>query len=188
MTPPYGLAKRVSGPQKNKMLSIKLYLVLLISFILSASLSLAEESFPPEPMPDWIPVGPTGGVVYGDVPPAGFIPDNFAFEITNSLPTDFNETPQENQTIYEEPTEEIGSSECVNFTYSSWSKCQEGGFQSRTILSAYPENCVGGTRVIRQSCKFIEDETNIPEEKKMNPIAVFFCKIGKIFNGKLVCE
>jgi hypothetical protein len=44
-------------------------------------------------------------------------------------------------------TGNIGSSvpECIAYTYSSWSACDESGYQSRSILTTIPNDCFGGS-------------------------------------------
>ncbi len=41
---------------------------------------------------------------------------------------------------------------CTSFTYSAWSACQNGT-QTRTVVSASPTNCTGGSPVLSQPCQ-----------------------------------
>ncbi len=40
---------------------------------------------------------------------------------------------------------------CTSFTYSAWSACT-GGLQTRTVVSASPAGCTGGSPVLSQAC------------------------------------
>jgi hypothetical protein len=54
------------------------------------------------------------------------------------------------------PSEELN---CTNFTYSEWGECIDGN-QTREVISAYPENCVGGEPVLERECPEICTEEN----------------------------
>lgn len=41
---------------------------------------------------------------------------------------------------------------CSSFTYSAWSTCSSQGTRTRTVLSALPGGCSGGSRVLQESC------------------------------------
>jgi len=43
---------------------------------------------------------------------------------------------------------------CASFTYSNWSACQSNNTQSRTVISASPQGCIGGNPVLSQSCTY----------------------------------
>lgn len=43
---------------------------------------------------------------------------------------------------------------CVSWQYSSWSSCSENGQQKRTITSATPYKCSGGSPVLTRSCQY----------------------------------
>jgi len=52
---------------------------------------------------------------------------------------------------------------CISWTYSDWGKCVSG-WQSRSIISSSPSNCIGGDPIIKQSCQEVmelEEEKNI---------------------------
>ena len=46
-------------------------------------------------------------------------------------------------------------SSCYYFNYSDWSACSSSGTQTRTVTSAYPSGCTGGTQTLSQSCTYI---------------------------------
>ncbi|HSN14579.1 MAG TPA: cytochrome c [Anaeromyxobacteraceae bacterium] len=50
-------------------------------------------------------------------------------------------------------------SACTSFTYSAWDACQADGTQSRTVTSASPTGCTGGTPVTTQSCTYVPPVT-----------------------------
>lgn len=41
--------------------------------------------------------------------------------------------------------DENSAPNCVRFTYTSWSPCNENGIQTRQVLERFPQNCDGGT-------------------------------------------
>ena len=70
------------------------------------------------------------------------------------------ESPAATATIvYTEPKEII----CNNWVYTDWSEC-DGGQQTRTIISAEPENCTGGEPILTQNCA--EENNNFIENEK----------------------
>jgi hypothetical protein len=44
---------------------------------------------------------------------------------------------------------------CTSFTYSTFGACQPDGTQTRTLLTAIPSSCQGGTPVLTQSCTYV---------------------------------
>jgi hypothetical protein len=44
---------------------------------------------------------------------------------------------------------------CISFNYGDWSVCQKNGTQIRSILIAYPIDCLGGNPTITQSCTYL---------------------------------
>ncbi len=44
---------------------------------------------------------------------------------------------------------------CTSFTYSTWGDCQASGTQSRTVVSASPAGCTGGSPVLSQACTYV---------------------------------
>ncbi|HSN13200.1 MAG TPA: hypothetical protein VLT61_01115 [Anaeromyxobacteraceae bacterium] len=50
-------------------------------------------------------------------------------------------------------------STCTSFTYSAWNACQADGTQSRTVTSASPAGCTGGSPVTAQSCTYVPPVT-----------------------------
>ncbi|GEM_PF-6405355 len=44
---------------------------------------------------------------------------------------------------------------CTSWTYSTWTACSFSGQQTRSIISSFPNNCVGGNPVLAQSCTYI---------------------------------
>ncbi|MGB8930291.1 MAG: cytochrome c [Anaeromyxobacteraceae bacterium] len=46
-------------------------------------------------------------------------------------------------------------STCSSFTYSAWGSCQPDGTQSRTVASASPAGCTGGSPVTTQGCAYV---------------------------------
>jgi hypothetical protein len=48
---------------------------------------------------------------------------------------------------------------CSTFTYSSFGACQPNGTQTRTVISALPAGCTGGTPVLSQSCVYTPTAT-----------------------------
>lgn len=67
-----------------------------------------------------------------------------------------------------------GSSVCTDFTYTDWSKCDDGK-QSRSVISSGPSNCQGGSPLTRQSCS----------EKKKKCRSYKYTAWGKCINGKM---
>jgi hypothetical protein len=43
---------------------------------------------------------------------------------------------------------------CSEFTYSAWEACQPNGTQTRSVVSAAPQGCMGGTPVLEGTCVF----------------------------------
>jgi hypothetical protein len=43
---------------------------------------------------------------------------------------------------------------CTTFTFSDWGACQANSTQSRTVVSALPDGCTGGSPVLTQSCTY----------------------------------
>jgi hypothetical protein len=51
-------------------------------------------------------------------------------------------------------TDAAPAATCSSFTYSTWEACQPDGTQSRTVVIAMPEGCMGGTPVLEQTCVY----------------------------------
>jgi hypothetical protein len=48
---------------------------------------------------------------------------------------------------------------CASFTYSAWGACQPDGTQARTVTSASPAGCTGGSPATSQACTYVPPVT-----------------------------
>ena len=64
--------------------------------------------------------------IWGNPPPNGDLEPSSCFCWSNNIPT---------------PT----TPECVGYTYTDWSVCDESGYQARSIVTTIPEECSGGS-------------------------------------------
>lgn len=52
------------------------------------------------------------------------------------------------------------TSPICSFTYSDWSACSSSGTQTRSVISRYPDDCIGGTYETSRSCTYTSTATS----------------------------